>query len=77
MKKYALHPGYVRSKFDGDEHFITAGQLAHLHGVPMQECVVVPWDDPRENSLKGFKRDDLVHLYPSYHGNYRRLGDGS
>ena len=37
---YVLCPGWVRSRTDGDAHFIGARQLAHLYGVSMAECLV-------------------------------------
>ena len=34
-RKYVLCPGYVRSQFDGDEHYINERQLADLYGVKL------------------------------------------
>lgn len=75
--KYALHPGPVTSKNDGDRHFIDAHTLARLYRVRPAECVVVPWEAPapgrereRELLLERINRMDLVHLYPDYHGRY-------
>lgn len=69
-QKYLLFPGYVRSKVDGDEHFIGAVQLAQLHGVDLRECVVVPWGQ-EESVLAGRDCSKLKVLRPSYHGTYR------
>lgn len=76
--KYALHPGPVTSKRDGDRHFIDAHQLARLYGVSPRECVVVPWDvrpgpghaRTHELLLDRIKRMNLVHLYPRHDGKY-------
>ncbi len=79
--KYALHPGPVTSKNDGDRHFIDAHTLARLYRVRPAECVVVPWEAPapgrereRELLLERIKRMELVHLYPDYHGRYTLPG---
>lgn len=47
--KYVLHPGYIRSRSDGDIHYIGAGQLANLYGVPLSECII----DHGPGSLEG------------------------
>ena len=41
---YVLCHGWVRSRTDGDAHFIGASQLAHLYGVPFRDCYVMPSD---------------------------------
>lgn len=77
VAKYALHPGMVTSKRDGDRHFIDAHQLARLYGVRPSECVVVPWnvEQGRERQhqllLERIERMDLIHLHPRYDGNYK------
>jgi hypothetical protein len=75
--KYALHPGPVTSKSDGDRHFIDARTLARLYRVSPCDCVLVPWEAPRpglererELLLERIERMGLVHLYPSHSGNY-------
>lgn len=40
QRKYLIHPGWVTSHTDGDEHYITARQLIKLYGVAVSECVV-------------------------------------
>jgi hypothetical protein len=67
-KRYVLHPGYVRSRIDGDLHFITAAVLAQLYNVPMRKCVVHRPGDVFTGS--GLPKN-LVHLYPRYDGDYR------
>jgi hypothetical protein len=66
-EKYALHPGYVSSKQDGDRHYIGIGQLVRLYELQPNEYVV--WD--KEGSCGRFW-DDYVHLYPDYEGRYGR-----
>ena len=74
--KYALHPGPVTSKNDGDRHFIDAHQLAFLYRVRQSECVVVPWEvkpgheRQHELLLERIERMGLIHLRPRYDGNY-------
>lgn len=72
-KKYLLWPGYVKSKVDGDEHFIGAARLAQLHGVDLRECLVVPYErKARDRFLAGRDCSGLKSLTTSYHGNYGR-----
>ena len=59
-KKYAIHPGYVVSKFDGDEHYITFDQLIKLYGLDRKQCF--RWDE---------RQGDSIHLYPKYSGEYK------
>ena len=61
VKKYALHPGYVISRNDGDEHYIGEWQLQRLYGVQPNECVLVG---------PGVAGEGLIHLRPRYDGNY-------
>ena len=67
MVKYLVCPGTVISKSDGDEHFISAGQLMRLYGVKPTECVVMPTGSARRGWTEPA---GLIHLRPSYHGNY-------
>ena len=68
MKKYALHPGWVTSKTDGERHYISTEQLRYLYGLPRRDCIV--WDRYMSDSIKGLNHDDYIHLHPRYHGNY-------
>ncbi len=38
--KFIVRPGFVRSVYDGERHFITGSQLMNLYGVDWRECVV-------------------------------------
>lgn len=67
---YALHPGWITSKYDGDQHYIGVAQLARLYKLRHDEYVI--WYDDELNPLK---HDDYIHLYPSYHGSYGRPGE--
>ena len=61
--RYVLHPGYVISKNDGQEHFIGGPRLARLYGVDMRQCVF--GGEPGYQEQEGD-----VHLCPDYHGRY-------
>jgi hypothetical protein len=64
MPRYALHPGWVTSKTDGDEHYIGLGQLIKLYKLRPGEYF--RWNE------HGHLRNDYIHLYPNYHGLYGR-----
>ena len=61
--RYVLHPGYMTSKNDGQQHFVGGPRLARLYGVDMRDCVFGDVPEYR-------KQDGDVHLWPDYHGNY-------
>ena len=65
MKKFAIHPGYITSKNDGDRHFISYNQLIKLYGANPNECF--EW-------VKGHADvklwDDYIHLKPRFDGDY-------
>lgn len=65
MKKYALCPGFVTSDTDGQRHYIGAGRLADLYGVPMAECVV--FDPNMPHLMRGVKATGLIFLRPRHH----------
>ncbi len=65
--KFAIHPGYVVSKNDGDIHYINAWELARLYRLKNDEYII--WDARAE---KVFDRHELIHLYPNYNGRYGR-----
>ena len=69
MIKYALHPGEMISKSDGDMHYISAIQLASLYKVSMTECIVIKDGEPGNS-----ERPDLIHLWPKYDGDYKLPG---
>ena len=67
MKKYLVCPGYVRSKNDGDRHFISAHRLMNLYGVRPGECFVHVYGEPPPC---GIDTSTLISLFPSVSGNY-------
>lgn len=68
MIKYAVYPGEVKSKSDGDTHLITASQLMSLYRVNPKECVVIDFERPE--TYLGRDVSNLIKLYPREDGNY-------
>ena len=60
MKFYCLHPGWVTSATDFDEHFIDASKLADLYNVNKSDCGI----------FGPVKHDGEVCLYQSSTGSY-------
>lgn len=71
--KYALYPGEMESKNDGQVHQITAGDLCRLYGVRLDECVIVMPRHYRMPIYRHFieRASKLIALYPRYDGDYR------
>lgn len=67
-RKYAIHPGWIRSLNDEEWHFITDSQLILLYRVDPKECVI--WDRDKPENLVGIHWKDLIHLFPNRVGNY-------
>jgi hypothetical protein len=67
MVKYVIHPGWVWSKTDGDDHYITYGKLISLYKVSSHECVRY------DNHGFSIDRicDNYIHLFPRYDGDYQ------
>ena len=66
--RYVVIPGEMRSRTDGQTHYIGVGQLLHLYRVPPSARVVVlrnrlDWDIFRE-------QEGDVYVRPRYDGNY-------
>lgn len=62
--KYAVYPGCVESKADGQIRYIGAYQLIQFYRVDPSECIVIRPGDRRDTT-------GLIRLDPSYHGDYR------
>lgn len=69
-KRYALHPGGVFSRTDGQLHHIGAGRLAALYGVDARDCIVIRDEEHGARAQRGIIMGDYIHLYPRYDGNY-------
>lgn len=74
-KKYALMPGYVTSRKDGQTHYIGSRALARLYGVPLEDCEVFSQVEPgTPDSLvkdREKKTSRMVVLQPDASGEYR------
>lgn len=66
-KKFAVHPGPVVSKNDGDLHYISAWTLVKLYELRSGEYII--WDTYR---TRGLRQEDYIHLYPRHDGKYGR-----
>lgn len=68
--KYVVHPGWMKSKTDGDWHYIGFGRLCQLYGLkPTQYIINAKRSD--HPTLPPIWPDDAIHLYPRYDGNYQ------
>lgn len=65
-RRYVLHPGYVTSATDGQDHFIGGPRLAALYGIDIRDREKVVFGD-----VPGYREQpgDL-HLYPRFSGDY-------
>jgi hypothetical protein len=63
--RYVLHPGFVVSKTDGDQHYIGIGKLLELYMVPRTAI----WVNAKE---PGYHLDEPgdIHCRPLYDGDY-------
>ncbi len=71
-----LHPGEIRSKSDGDIHFISGSQLANLYRVRRDVDRVVEYDrrNPTHDENWQLAHGEVwLHLYPSRAGEYRDI----
>lgn len=69
-KMYIVRGGFVRSKNDGQIHFVSARKVAKLYKVPSEACIF-----PKEHELdseiqKGFT-NKLTSLRPRNDGKYQ------
>lgn len=73
--KYAVYPGYVLSKADGQHHFIDATRLMFLYRVKPDECMIVRALDLTYMSGSEYWRqlaraEMLIPLRPRHDGDY-------
>ena len=70
MIKNVVHPGWVRSKTDGDLHKIPGYALIHLYGLEPSETIIFT-----SRARCGYTEEAwsaLNHYYPRYDGRYER-----
>lgn len=63
---YIVHPGWVKSQNDDDNHFIGFGQLCRLYHVNPRDCI----DASNEHWAAGRDVEKFEHLYPRSRGDY-------
>jgi hypothetical protein len=63
-----LHPGWITSKTDGQNHYVGVSDLVGLYRVNPRECCVARPELLRALSREAFER--MIHLYPDYTGRY-------
>jgi hypothetical protein len=66
MKRYVVYPGEIRSKNDGQIHYIGFTQLVELYCVPPGECI----DGSIEREVAGRDISSLIKIHPRYDGDY-------
>lgn len=67
--RYALHAGYVVSRNDGQQHYISCAKLQRLYNLPPRDCICHELGNPRSQGLR--EEQGIVHLYPRSDGNYQ------
>ena len=65
-KKYLIFPGTIRSKRDGDEHYVTAHDIIYLYRVNHMECIIIR----DKYDLRGIDQWEYIHLEPNWRGEY-------
>lgn len=65
IPKFLVLPGYVTSKNDNDEHYISYNQLIRLYGLNPEHCLEI-----RKKQTKIEKSINYIVLRPDYEGNY-------
>ena len=67
--KFVLHNGLVKSNSDGQVHHVNALRLVSLYGVNQKDCII----NPKEHQLRGYNKEELLHLYPLDDGDQYRV----
>jgi len=73
VKRVILCPDFVRSKSDGDRHFISASMLARLYGVLPTDIVRVKNSSKPEMPQDQMLHEGWVELWPRYEGDYYNI----
>jgi hypothetical protein len=71
--KYITHPGYVRSRVDGEEHWVSSAALVRLYKVNPKECRIAISSTDWSRGLKRSGINKLIHLYPHSDGGYKKI----
>lgn len=64
-----VYPGYVRSRNDGDRHWVSGASLIRLYGLDPRSAVIV---DLTAHGMLGRRADEPGdrHFHPRYDGAY-------
>jgi len=69
--KNIIRGGYVKSKSDGDIHYITAWKLLKLYKLNPRECLLIDnWDDERDKLRGHCSIETMKWYHPRLDGNY-------
>lgn len=75
--KIILYPGEIRSRHDGDRHFICGCQLRHLYGILPTDIVIEARDEKALNgygfSQEKISREGWIELSPRDDGKYYNI----
>lgn len=63
--RFAVYPGNIESRNDGDIHFIGFRKLCQLYSINPKECLDMSHRDNHGRDISGLQR-----LGPSYAGDY-------
>ena len=66
-KKYAVHPGFVFSRNDGQRHYVDFVTLCRLYGIQPEEA----YDADNLRGAPRARLQTLIDLYPDYTGEYK------
>lgn len=72
MSTYFCHSGWIISRSDGDEHFVTSRMVAELYGLNQRHDKIVLVDTPYD--VMGYTAEVIsasVNLYPDSSGEYK------
>lgn len=67
---YFVYPGFITSKNDNDEHYITADTLIWLYKVKKEDCVIIRNELDIIKAKRAFVDHKIVTLSPRYDGDY-------
>jgi hypothetical protein len=69
VKRFVLLGNTMRSRSDGDIHYVSAARLLDLYGLNPAECILIEYRD-LERKARGLA-EGLTWLGPRYNGDYR------
>lgn len=70
-RRAMVHPGYVKSKNDGDIHWISGADLIRLYRLNPATTTVYT-----EGRMAGRDQADFDHYYPRFDGKYEEHRHG-